>query len=327
MAAGAKPSTATGYRADVTVACERTLLTLLGAFGSLKTTLRLVGGLVPRYLTPEAPPDVPAHAGTSDVDVVFNIQVIAEGDGYAALADQLIARGFERYVSPGGATSSWRWQRKVDEHVSVLVEFLRDAGGDPPGRPVNVDGERVSALTVKYAGVVHNWFSEREITGELLDGGGISTEVVRFADVPAFIILKALALDDRTESKDAADLIHVLRFAGQIGDVAEMFIERELSQTHPGAIDAGFHALRRRFCDDEHGEGYLKVGSVKYAAFHYTGNDDVRVQDQRYASGLVQALLEHFCTQLKERKLIANPSVLHECDSAEELPMDRRCDG
>jgi hypothetical protein len=260
-----------------------------------------VGGLVPRYVTPEAPPDVPAHAGTSDVDVVLNIQVIAEGDGYVTLADQLAARGFERYVNPEGAASSWRWQRKIDEHMFVLVEFLRDAGGDQPGKPVNVDGERVSALAVKYAGIVYNWFGEREVTGELLDGGGVSTEVVRFADVPAFVVLKALALDDRTESKDAADLIHVLRHAGKIEDVAEMFVERELSQTHPGAIDAGLNALRRRFCDDEHSEGYLKVGPVKYAMFHYTGDDDALVRDQRDASGLVQALLDHFDTKLKER--------------------------
>lgn len=81
MASGPKPRDAAGYDANVTAACERTLLTLLGAFGNLKNTLRLVGGLVPRYLTPEAPPDVPAHVGTSDVDVVLNLQVIAEGEG------------------------------------------------------------------------------------------------------------------------------------------------------------------------------------------------------------------------------------------------------
>ncbi|MET3620107.1 hypothetical protein [Burkholderia ambifaria] len=67
--AGVKPTTASGYSADVTEACERTRLTLIGAFGSLGHTLRLVGGLVPRYLTPETPPDVPAHAGTADVDI------------------------------------------------------------------------------------------------------------------------------------------------------------------------------------------------------------------------------------------------------------------
>ncbi|MBA9902471.1 MULTISPECIES: hypothetical protein [Burkholderia] len=303
MANGAKPANAIGYDADVTAACERTLLTLLGAFGSLKNTLRLVGGLVPRYLTPEAPPDVPAHAGTSDVDVVLNIQVIAQGDGYAALADQLAARRFERHVNPeNGKPSSWRWQRRVNEHMFVLVEFLRDAGDAQPGKPVNVDGERVSALAVKYAGIVHEWFQEREITGKLLDGGGISTELVRFADVPAFVILKALALDDRMENKDAADLIHVLRYAGKIDEVAEQFVQRALSQTHPGAIEAGLSALHRRFCDDEHGEGYEKVGSVGYAKFHYQADDDALVRDQRFASGLVQALLDEFNAKLAERQ-------------------------
>jgi hypothetical protein len=34
--AGIKPKTADGYSADVTAACESTLLTLLGAFGTLK---------------------------------------------------------------------------------------------------------------------------------------------------------------------------------------------------------------------------------------------------------------------------------------------------
>ncbi|WP_185732311.1 hypothetical protein [Burkholderia sp. Bp8963] len=184
----------------------------------------------------------------------------------------------------------------------VLVEFLRDAGDAQPGRAVNVDGERVSALAVKYAGIVHDWFQERAITGHLLDGGGISTEVVRFADVPAFVILKALALDDRMENKDAADLIHVLRYAGTIDEVAELFVQRALSQAHPDAIEAGLAALHRRFCDDEHGEGYQKVGAVAYAKFHYQANDDALVRDQRFASGLARAVLDDFNAKLAERQ-------------------------
>ncbi|MGU7773763.1 hypothetical protein ACV229_26715 [Burkholderia sp. MR1-5-21] len=255
---------------------------------------------MPRYLTPEAPPDVPAHAGTSDVDVVLNLEVIAQGDGYAALADQLAARDFERFVNAEGNASSWRWTRKVDEHLYVLVEFLRDAGDEQPGRAVSVDGERVSALSMKFAGIVHDWFKEREVTGQLLDGGGKSTEVVRFADVPAFVILKALALDDRHENKDAADLIHVLRYAGTIEEIADEFVARAWTQAHPGAVEAGIHALRRRFCDDDDTEGYEKIGPVGYARFHYVGDDDALVRDQRYAAGLVQSLLDHIAARLNE---------------------------
>lgn len=291
--AGIKPSNAAGYVPEVTVACERALLTLMGAFGSLKASLRLVGGLVPRYLTPAAPPDVPAHAGTSDVDVVLNIQVIADGEGYASLADQLKKRGFERQVNGEGKPTAWRWKRQVDEHLHVVIEFLQDAGEAKLGKPVSIDGESVSALTVKFVGIVHEWYQERVVTAELLDGAGMSTETVRFADVPAFIILKALALDDRHENKDAADLIHVLRYAGTPEEVAQMFVDRERSGLHPGAIQAGLEALRLRFCDDEHGEGYLKLGPVSFARFYGDGNeDDDLVRDQRFASGLVQALLD-----------------------------------
>jgi hypothetical protein len=88
MALEPKPKTAAGYSPNKTDACEQVLVTLLGAFGPLKSTLRLVGGLVPRYLTPESP-EVPAHFGTSDVDMVLNLQLMADGEGYASLGQQL----------------------------------------------------------------------------------------------------------------------------------------------------------------------------------------------------------------------------------------------
>ena len=292
MATGPKPRNAAGYSADITASCERTLLTLLGAFGTLKDTLRLVGGLVPRYLTPEVPPDVPAHAGTSDVDVVLNLALIAEGQGYASLADQLEARGFTRQVNAEGNRSSWRWQRQVDEHTYVLVEFLRDAEGGRPGRVVSVDGERVSALCLAHAGIVHDWYREREIRGHLLDGGGHAREVVRYADVPAFVILKALALADRQEPKDSADLIHVLQYAGDVDQVADLFVQKLQSQQHAEAIAAGLDALRRCFCDDEHAQGHEKIGAVFYADFHNNhGDEEQLMRDRRMAAGLVQAIL------------------------------------
>ena len=290
MATGLKPRTAAGYSQDVTSACEMTLLTLLSAFGHLKETLRLVGGLVPRYLTPENLPDVPMHAGTSDVDIVLNLEVLAADNEYASLADQLKARGFIRWVEEG-KPASWRWRRKVDDHIEVVVELLRDAGAEEPGRTISVDGERVSALTIKHARIVHDWYQEKIVSAQLLGGDGLSVDTVRFADVPAFVILKALALDQRQERKDAADLIHVIQYSGSVKEVAALFVERISSEQHPEAMQDGLAALARRFGDDEHGEGYEKVGAVAYARFHGGDNEDELVGRQRFAAGLVQSLL------------------------------------
>jgi len=296
MAKGLKPRTAAGYDQDVTSACERTLLTLLSAFGNLKETLRLIGGLVPRYLTPATPPDVPMHAGTSDVDIVLNLEVLAAGNEYVSLAKQLKARGFTRWVEEG-QPASWRWRRKVNDHIEVVVELLRDAGDEEPGKTISVDGEKVSALTIKHARIVHDWYQEKEISAQLLDGDGLSVDIVRFADVPAFVILKALALDQRQERKDAADLVHVIRYSGSVKEVAALFVERIRSEQHPEALQDGLSALARRFGDDKHGEGYEKVGAVAYARFYGEDDEDELVGRQRFAAGLIQSLLAEIETQ------------------------------
>ena len=49
-----------------------------------------------------------------------------------------------------------------------------------------------------------------EITAELLDGGGMTTETIRHADIVSFTCLKAFAFDHRAEPKDAHDLSYCL---------------------------------------------------------------------------------------------------------------------
>ncbi|WP_394662114.1 hypothetical protein [uncultured Pantoea sp.] len=226
------------------------------------------------------------------MDVVLNLEILAAGNEYASLAQQLKARGFTRWIEDG-QPASWRWRRRVNDNIEVVVELLRDAGNEEPGRTISVDGERVSALTIKHARIVHDWYQEKTVSAQLLDGDGISVDTVRFADVPAFVILKALALDQRQERKDAADLIHVIRYSGSVEEVAALFVQRIRSKQHPEALTDGLAALGRRFGDDEYGEGYEKVGAVAYARFH-SGNDedeDELVSRQRFAAGLVQKLL------------------------------------
>lgn len=295
MALAPKPKTAAGYSAEQTDTCEQVLVTLLGAFGTLKSTLRLVGGLVPRYLTPQSPPDVPPHFGTSDVDIVLNLQVIAEGEGYASLAQQLRGRGFEPFVDDNGWTSAWRWMRRLSEKEYVLVEFLRGADAQCPAFEKKLlDGEAVSALAIEHAEIVHDWFDSKEIKAPLLDDGGVSIETIRYADVVAFIILKALAFDSRGEPKDAGDLIHVMRYAGTPEYVASKFIEKSLTRQHANALKAGLDALQKKFAEGNGVEGYELTGPVKYAQFLFGRGEegtDERVAAQRYASGLVTEVL------------------------------------
>lgn len=86
----AKPATLDGYSDQYTLDCERVLVTLLRGLGPWKESVYLVGGLTPRYLVAARPPVIPAHAGTLDVDIVIDLQILTDTDAYHTLENNLL---------------------------------------------------------------------------------------------------------------------------------------------------------------------------------------------------------------------------------------------
>lgn len=285
-----KPRTSAGYSSEVTAACERALVTLMGAFGTLSDTIRLVGGLAPRYIIGGEPPEVPEHAGTSDVDVVLNLAVIAEGENYADLATQLEAVGF-RSTTNKSSLARWKWTLQVD-NLPITVEFLRDAAGAKLTRAVPIDGENVTAMPIPHAGIAHEWFIEHVIEADHIFGGNVRTKI-RVIDAVGFLILKALAVKSRMQPKDSADLIYVLENAGDIDHVANLFVEKFLSGQHEQALVDGIEAMEEMFVSHSRREDWEMGGPQWYGEFHYkNASEDERVAAQRYAAALVGSLLD-----------------------------------
>ncbi len=94
-----KPATFTGYSDQYTLDCERVLVTLLRGLGPWKESVYLIGGLTPRYLVTASQSANPPHAGTLDVDIVIDLQILADTAGYQTLEQNLQrmrSRGIER---------------------------------------------------------------------------------------------------------------------------------------------------------------------------------------------------------------------------------------
>lgn len=296
-----KHKTAAEYCTDHTKACEIAFVALLRAFGALKNDLRLVGGLVPRYLTPSQPPAIPEHAGTTDVDVVLNITVLAAKGTYDKLKRQLKDGGFVRHrPDPKGPVSSWQWEYDAGG-IPIVVEFLQHT--DDPGKSsflVEIDGEDVSACQILYAGIAHDWFEEKNIVVDLPNNGGTVKETIRYADAVAFIVLKALAFSSRHARKDAADLIHVMRYSDNIESLASKFVERLASGPHAEAIERALVALKENFCDEPDIPGYRKDGPSAVANFHglQDVDDETRIREQRNVSGM----MDHFLKQVAKQR-------------------------
>ena len=121
-----KPSTAEGYSNQVTENCERVLVTLLRGLGPWRDSIFLVGGLTPRYLIERKPPEIPAHAGTGDVDVVIQLQMLNETEAYHSLEDNFKKLGLTRGTTRRGSLSlgagrSARVVRRSQSNSSPMI--------------------------------------------------------------------------------------------------------------------------------------------------------------------------------------------------------------
>lgn len=293
----AKPVTFDGYTDQHTLDCERVLMTLLRGLGPWKDSVFLIGGLTPRYLVKARPPDVPAHAGTQDVDIVIDLQILADTEAYHTLEDNLHKLGFERATNEKGQKLSWRWQTRTEHGALMVLEFLADAPEIAGGKvqPLPTEG-RISALNIPHSSIVFDLHQVTEIRAELLGDGGITTETVKHANLVSFTCLKALAFDQRFERKDAHDLVYCIEHAPEGLDAAGAAFRDALAGKHCDVVRESLSILRRRFVQEEKVDGFRKDGPVAVAQFEKGQGDEpdlreARLLRQREASDLIERLL------------------------------------
>ena len=295
----AKPATLDGYSDGYTVDCERVLVTLLRGLGPWKDSVYLVGGLTPRYLVPARPPVVPAHAGTLDVDIVIDLQILADTEAYHSLEDNLKRMGFERAENAAGNKLSWRWQTRTEHGALMVLELLADAPDIAGGRvqPLPTEGT-ISALNIPHASIVFDLHQVTEIQAELLGGNGVAIEKIQHANLVSFTCLKSFAFDQRFERKDAHDLIYCLEHAPEGADAVAEAFRQSLESKHRDVVKAALNILQARFARVGDVEGYRKDGPIATAKFEMGESDE---PDQREARALRQRAVSDLIEQLLKR--------------------------
>lgn len=293
----AKPATLDGYSDQYTIDCERVLVTLLRGLGPWKDSVYLVGGLTPRYLVAARPPLIPAHAGTLDVDIVIDLQMLADAEAYHTLEDNFKKMGFERAENEKKQKLSWRWQTRTEHGALMVLELLADAPQIAGGKvqPLPTEGT-ISALNIPHSSIVFDLYQVTEIQAEMLGDNGVAAEKIKHANLVSFTCLKAFALDQRFERKDAHDLIYCIEHAPDGMDAVAEAFRKESSGTHGAVIQACLAILRSRFVYDDKTEGYRKDGPVSVAKFELgEGGEpeqrEARALRQRQASDVIEQLL------------------------------------
>src|SRR3546814_16011502 len=92
----------------------------------------------------------------------------------------------------------------------MILEFLAEhpelGGGKVKVLPTEGN---VSALNIPHASMVFDLPDKTELTAELLDGEGLATETVRYANLVSFTCLKAFAFDHRHARKERSEELRV----------------------------------------------------------------------------------------------------------------------
>ena len=292
-----KPNTIAGYSDQFTKDCERVLVTLLIGIGRHRDSFYLIGGLTPRYLVPQRPPAVPAHAGTLDVDMVIDLQVLANAESYQSLEENFAKLGFTPAANQKGNAQRWRWAVRTEHGAIMVIELLSDrTQGSGALQPLAGEG-RISALNMDHVSIVFDHYETVDVSAELLGNGGVGTVSVKYANLVGFTCLKAFAIQNRIENKDAHDLVYCLEHTPDKSEaVAEKFREAKKGR-HGDLVRRSLDILKTNFLTDRAAEGYLKRGPVSVAAFEL-GTDvdparrELRILRQRQASAVVDRLIK-----------------------------------
>ncbi len=276
MAMKRDPVVAADYVPGVSRLVRQTCLDVATHLGEFRDQLCVVGGLVPSLIIDQAglPEDGETHVGTIDLDLGFSVLVLKE-QVYDEIAGRLSDAGFAPDRNEYGETTAQRWRSAQ----GITVDFLipPTLPGDRGGKLRNLK-KNFAAFIIPGLDLAFRDFEVVTIDDRLPTGARAIREV-RVCGPGAFVVLKALAFDQRGTPKDAYDLYYVLRYhrlgAAGIGTVIAGF----------GAdanVEVALTVLRRDFSEAD------LVGPARVAEF--LGGPDEAIEAD--AAGFVREVLD-----------------------------------
>lgn len=268
------PVTRSDYSSRATRAARKVMIELARILGEYQRHIVIVGGWVPELLVPEK-----GHVGSTDVDLALDHEALSD-PGYTTILEHLEARGYEQ-----SDKQPFIFEREVHvegEAISVQVDLMSGEYGGTGQSHRTQSVQDVRARKARGCDLAFQLNEEVELEDEL-PGGGIDRVEVRVASLPAFFVMKAMAMEGRVKEKDAWDLWFCLRhYPGGPEVIAELIAPH----TEHGLVQEALSHLDEKFASPGH------VGPTHVADFDRIEGEEAREQRKRDAYERVQYVLE-----------------------------------
>jgi len=224
--------------AEARMLAERALGRLLAASAPTSERLIVLGGLVPPTLARTDVPEVPAHLGTTDVDILL-VTHLTTGHDLRPIEAALQAMHFTPHAD------GWRWSGPIETGI-VKIEFLCDLDDQPAEAIIQPAG--CSALrAVNLRGTGHVERDHHEYVLHVPEGD----MRVQIAGLGGYLLAKSAAVRTRGADKDYYDFAYVLlhNHAGGPIEAANVVNSSPLADVLPG-MSSTFLEIRERFRND-----------------------------------------------------------------------------
>lgn len=219
---------------------EQALVWLLAGLDGADIELIVLGGLVPEVLTRGRELELPAHLGTTDVDILLVTHIDHAKDLGAV---EKVLKGLK--FSP--VNEGWRWGGMV-EGRKVNIEFLCDLSNCREGEVVLPLGcKALKACNLRGTGYVARDWAWEELEAISPEGELLAVRA-RFAGLQGYLLSKCVAARIRGAEKDYYDFVYVLVHNREGGprQAARLLREGKLSDAIP-VLEATLREIGARY--------------------------------------------------------------------------------
>lgn len=252
---------------DAQSASKAVLIESMQVLGAFRDKIVIVGGSVPDLLYPNR-----NHAGTLDVDLAVSPEALGSG-AYKSILKRLTDAGYTHQIGPT------RFLKSIEGVEDPVKLDLICGEYQTKGKVPTIQIDELQISTLRGLDLAFDICREIEISGQMPDGT-LNKVRAKIVEPEAFILVKAFALDERKKSKDAYDVVFVLR---NYEPNVEALAERVQSLLENGLAKQGYGILKSKF------ESIESIGP-SWAAEVYAENGEDLAQAQRAAFEYADAL-------------------------------------
>jgi hypothetical protein len=205
-----------GFTVDEIEACVIVMRELFLYLKPYRNQIVLIGGWVPYFLLEKYkhPGEYEQHVGSLDIDVALDAFSIPES-AYKTILEILSGRGFRQRKDAMGRDIPASFLKSValenGKEIEVRIDFLApEYGGTPKKRRHQIVQDmlarkgRGTDIVFDHADIIH-------LSGPISNGANIELDV-KVADVAACLVMKGIAMGERTSEKDPYDLYMLARY-------------------------------------------------------------------------------------------------------------------